>query len=456
MATSGNNRRPPPHYLLVTFPAQGHINPALQLANRLIHHGATVTYSTAISAHRRMGEPPSTKGLSFAWFTDGFDDGLKSFEDQKIYTSELKRCGSNALRDIIRANLDSKTEPITGVIYSVLVPWVSSVAREFHLPTTLLWIEPATVLDIYYYYFNTSFKHLFDVNPIKLPKLPLITTEDLPSFLQPFKAIPSALVTLKEHVEALESESNPKILVNTFSALEHDALTSVEKLNMIPIGPLVSSSSDGKTDLFKSSDVDYTKWLDSKLENSVIYISLGTHADDLPEKHMEALTHGVLATNRPYLWIVREKNPEEKKKNRFLELIRGEGRGLVVGWCSQTAVLGHRSVGCFVTHCGWNSTLESLESGVPVVAFPQFADQCTTAKLVEDTWRIGVKVKVGEDGEVDGEEVRRCLEKVMGDGEEAEEMRESAAKWKKLMVDAAVEGGPSDLNLKGFVEEDVS
>ncbi|XP_010435193.1 PREDICTED: UDP-glycosyltransferase 75C1-like [Camelina sativa] len=451
MPTSGNGCPRHPHYLLVTFPAQGHINPALQLANRLIHHGATVTYSTAISAHRRMGEPPSTKGLSFAWFTDGFDDGVKSSKDQKIYMSELKRFGSNGLSDIIRANLDASTEPITGVIYSVLVPWAATVARKFHLPTTLLWVEPATVLDIYYYYFNTSYKHLFDTDPIKLPKLPLITTGDLPSFLQPSKALPSALVTLKEHIEALESEPNPKILVNTFSALEHDALTSVEKLRMIPIGPLVSSSSDGKTDLFKSSDEDYTKWLDSNLDKSVVYVSLGTHAEDLPEKHMEALTHGVLATNRPFLWIVREKNQEEK--NRFLEMIRGVERGLVVDWCSQTAVLAHRSVGCFVTHCGWNSTLESLGSGVPVVAFPQFADQCTTSKLVEDAWRIGVKVKVEEDGHVAGEEVRRCLERVMSEGEEAEEMRECAAKWMKLAVDAAVEGGPSDLNLKGFVEE---
>lgn len=458
MATSVNGCRLP-HYLLVTFPAQGHINPALQLADRLIHHGAIVTYATAVSALRRMGEPPSTKGLSYAWFSDGFDDGLKSFEDQKIYMSELKRCGSDALSGIIRSNLGggaASTEPITGVIYSVLVPWVSTVARGFHLPTTLLWIEPATVLDIYYYYFNAPYNHLFDNDPIKLPGLPPISTGDLPSFLQPTKTLPSALVTLREHIEALASESNPEILVNTFAELEPDALTSVEKLRMIPIGPLVSSSSEAsstrKADLFRSSEEDYIKWLDSKLDKSVIYISLGTHADDLPEKHMEALTSGVLATGRSFLWVAREKNPEEKK-NRFLDLIREDDRGLVVGWCSQTAVLAHPSVGCFVTHCGWNSTLESLESGVPVVAFPQFADQCTTAKLVEATWRIGVRVKEGEKGHVDGDEVRRCLEKVMSDGEEAEEMRRNAARWKTLAVDAAAEGGPSDLNLKGFVEE---
>ncbi|CAF2228634.1 BnaA08g07620D [Brassica napus] len=453
MANSVNGCSHRPHYLIVTFPAQGHINPALKLANRLIHHGATITYATTISALRRMGEPPSTEGLSYAWFSDGFDEGPKSFEDQKNYMSEFKRRGSDALSDLIRANLDGNAakHPITGVIYSVLVPWASTVAREFHLPATLLWIEPATVLDIYYYYFNASHSHLFDKEPIKLPKLPPFSTRDLPSFLQPSNVLPSALVTLREHIEALDSESNPKVLVNTFSELEPDALTSVEKLRMIPVGPLVSSSDDGKADLFRSSDEDYIKWLDSKAEKSVIYVSLGSHGDGLWEKHMEALTSGVLATGRPFLWVVKETKAEEKK-SCFVDLIRGDDKGLVVGWCSQTAVLAHPSVGCFVTHCGWNSTLESLENGVPVVAFPQFADQCTTAKLVEDVWGIGVRVKEGEEGHVDGDELRRCLEKVMGDGEDAEEMRRNAARWKTLAVDAAAEGGPSDLNLKGFME----
>ncbi|CAH8316097.1 unnamed protein product [Eruca vesicaria subsp. sativa] len=451
MANSVNSGCRRPHYLIVTFPAQGHINPALKLANRLIHHGATITYATTISALRRMGEPPSTESLSYAWFSDGFDDGPKSFEDQKNYMSEFKRRGSDSLSDIIRASL----EPITGVIYSILVPWASTVAREFHLPATLLWIEPATVLDIYYYYFNASHNHLFDKEPIKLPKLPPFSTGDLPSFLQPSNVLPSALVTLREHIEALDSESNPKVLVNTFSELEPEALTSIEKLRMVPVGPLISSNDDsstGKADLFRSSDKDYIKWLDSKVEKSVIYVSLGSHGDGLWEKHMEALTSGVLGTSRPFLWVVKETKPEEKK-SCFVDLIRGDDKGLVVGWCSQTAVLAHPSVGCFVTHCGWNSTLESLESGVPVVAFPQFADQCTTAKLVEDVWGIGVRVKGGEEGHVDGDEMRGCLEKVMGDGEDADEMRRIAARWKTLVVDAAAEGGPSDLNLKGFMEE---
>ncbi|XP_010527436.1 PREDICTED: UDP-glycosyltransferase 75C1 isoform X2 [Tarenaya hassleriana] len=447
-----------PHFLLVTFPAQGHINPALELANRLISHGATVTFSTTVNALRRMGTPPSAvDGLSFAWLSDGFDDGVKSPEDGKIYMSEFKRRGSAALSDVI----DTSDPPITAVIYSILVPWAAAVAREFHLPATLLWIEPATVLDVYYYYFTDSFRHVFDKgadndpsDSVNLPGLPPLAAGDLPSLIQPEKTFPSALVTLREHIEALESEQNPRILVNTFRALEPEALISVKKFRMISVGPLVFSdgSSSGRADLFRSdSDDDYIKWLDSKPEKSVIYLSMGTHDDELTAKNTAALAIGVLGTNRPFLWVMRTKNPDEK--NEALDLIRDgdrNRRGLVVSWCSQIAVLSHAAVGCFVTHCGWNSTLESVCAGVPVMAFPKFADQYTTAKLVEDTWRNGVRVREGEGGHVEGEEIRRCLETVMCGDDAAEKMSRNAAELKALAAEAAEE---CDVNVKAFVDE---
>ncbi|KAG5589098.1 hypothetical protein H5410_039612 [Solanum commersonii] len=54
------------------------------------------------------------------------------------------------------------------------------------------------------------------------------------------------------------------------------------------------------------------------------------------------------------------------------------------------------SIGCFLTHCGWNSTLESISLGVPMVAIPQWTDQPTNAKLVKDVWEIGVRAKQDE------------------------------------------------------------
>ncbi|CAN1323532.1 Phloretin 4'-O-glucosyltransferase [Linum perenne] len=113
-----------------------------------------------------------------------------------------------------------------------------------------------------------------------------------------------------------------------------------------------------------------------------------------------------------------------------------------MAWCSQVEVLSHEAVGCFVSHCGWNSTLESICLGVPVVGFPQFSDQPTNAKLLEDVWRTGVRV-----------EIRRCLELVMGEGEVREQVRRNACKWKQLARDAVREGGSSHNNLKAFVDQ---
>ncbi|CBI39387.3 unnamed protein product, partial [Vitis vinifera] len=126
---------------------------------------------------------------------------------------------------------------------------------------------------------------------------------------------------------------------------------------------------------------------------------------------------------------------------------------MIVPWCSQVEVLSNPSLGCFVTHCGWNSTLESLASGVPVVAFPQWTDQSTNAKLAEDVWKTGVRVTVNQEGIVESDEIKRCLELVMGDGEEAKEMRRNAKKWKGLAREAVMEGGSSDKNLKNFMDE---
>ncbi|PPD80491.1 hypothetical protein GOBAR_DD22594 [Gossypium barbadense] len=126
---------------------------------------------------------------------------------------------------------------------------------------------------------------------------------------------------------------------------------------------------------------------------------------------------------------------------------------MVVPWCSQVEVLSHPSLGCFVTHCGWNSTLESLVTGVPVVAFPQWTDQGTSAKLIEDVWGTGVRVSGNEEGIVERDEIVRCLDLVMGDDEKGMEVKKNVEKWKGLAREVAMKGGSMDMNLKAFVDD---
>ena len=167
---------------------------------------------------------------------------------------------------------------------------------------------------------------------------------------------------------------------------------------------------------------------------------------------MEEIACGLLDCGRPFLWVIRAKENGEEEKLSCREKL--EQRGMIVPWCSQVEVLSHPSLGCFVTHCGWNSTLESLVLGVPMVAFPQWSDQGTNAKLIEDVWKTGVKVTVNKDGIVEGDEIKRCLELVVGDGERREAIRRNAKKWKELAMEATNEAGSSSyINLKAFVDE---
>ncbi|CAN0912403.1 Phloretin 4'-O-glucosyltransferase [Linum grandiflorum] len=174
----------------------------------------------------------------------------------------------------------------------------------------------------------------------------------------------------------------------------------------------------------------------------------------ISRRQKEEIGKGLLSSNRPFLWVIRKEHEKEGEEMETKEMSVG---GKIVEWCSQVEVLSHEAIGCFVTHCGWNSTLEGMCLGVPLVAFPQFSDQTTNAKLVEDVWKIGVRVVVPEKSEeavVEGDEIRRCLDLVMGEGGEVrEQVRRNANKWKQLARDALLEGGSSHSNLRAFVDE---
>nr|BAF75879.1 glucosyltransferase [Dianthus caryophyllus] len=464
-----------PHFLLVTFPAQGHINPALEFAKRLLRAGVDVTLATSVSGNRCLEKAKVPEGLRFAAFSDGYDDGFRPNDDSVLtYMSKFKQNGSRSLADVLNKARD-EGKKVTCLAYTLLLPWAAEVAREFHVPSALLWIQPAAVFDVYYYYFRGYGDVIKECenNPswsINLPNLPFtLRTRDLPSFLLPSTPLPYtfAVPTFLEQIEELEKEETPTILVNTFEALEVEALKAIERFTLIPIGPLLALGNlEGIKDPARDQksragelkdDKDYMTWLDSHEDSKVIYVSFGSMSV-LSRAQQEELARALIQTHRPFLWVIRENN--DKKDKEVEEGNTDEGElscmeelrrvGKIVPWCSQLEVLSHPSVGCFVTHCGWNSTLESITCGVPMVGFPQWTDQTTNAKLVEDVWKIGVRVNSNEeDGLVKDEEIMRCLERVM----ESEEIRNNAKKFKELAVQAAKEGGGSDNNLKSFIEE---
>ncbi|CAH8251267.1 unnamed protein product [Arabidopsis lyrata] len=447
----------PPHFLLVTFPAQGHVNPSLRFARRLIKTtGTRVTFVACVSVFHNSMIPNhnNVDNLSFLTFSDGFDDGgISTYEDRQKRTANLKVNGDKALSEFIEASRNGDS-PVTCVIYTILLNWAPKVARRFQLPSALLWIQPALVFDIYY-------NHFMGNNSVfKLTNLSSLEIRDLPSFLTPSNTNKAAYDSFQEMMEFLIEETNPKILINTFDSLEPEALTAFPNIDMVAVGPLLPTEIfSGSAKSVEDQSSSYTLWLDSKTESSVIYVSFGTMVE-LSKKQIEELARALIEGKRPFLWVITDKSNRETKtegeEETEIEKIAGfrhelEEVGMMVSWCSQIDVLSHRAVGCFVTHCGWSSTLESLVLGVPVVAFPMWSDQPTNAKLLEESWKTGVRVRENEEGLVERGEIRRCLEAVMED--KSVELRESAKKWKRLAIEAGGEGGSLDKNMEAFVEE---
>ncbi|RIA04085.1 hypothetical protein BRARA_K01715 [Brassica rapa] len=444
----------PSHFLLVTYPAQGHVNPALRFAHRLIRTtGARVTLATSLSIYHcsNILNLDNVYNLSLLTFSDGYDDGvIPTAEDVQKRLLNLERNGDKTLSEFIEANR-SGDAPVVCVIYTILPSWVPKLAHRCHLPSVLLWIQPALAFNLYYNH-STRTNSGFEFS-----NLLTLETRDLPSFLSPSNTSNTAQAVYLDLMECLKEKSNVKVLVNTFDSLELEALTAIPNIEMVAVGPLLPPDVFTRSESVKDQS-SYTLWLDSKAESSVIYVSFGTMVE-LSKKQIEELARALIEWKMSFLWVITDKSNREAKiegeEETEIEKIAGfrhelDEIGMIVSWCSQVEVLRHRAVGCFLTHCGWSSTLESLVLGVPVVAFPMWSDQPTNAKLLEDLWRTGVRVRENEEGLVERGEIRRCLEVVMD--EKSVELRENAEKWKRLAIKAGRERGLADRNMEAFVD----
>ena len=202
---------------------------------------------------------------------------------------------------------------------------------------------------------------------------------------------------------------------------------------------------DYAINLFKPNNEVCMNWLNDKPSGSVIYVSFGSFITVSVEQ-MEEIAQGLKDCNHNFLWVVR-KSEEAKLPNNFINVI--SGKGLVVTWSRQLEILTHESVGCFVTHCGFNSVLEAISLGVPMVGIPQWTDQPANAKYVEDVWGVGVRARPDDKGIVKGKVLQSLITEVM-EGEKGKTIKTRAANWKNLAREAVDEGGTSDSNINEF------
>lgn len=250
------------------------------------------------------------------------------------------------------------------------------------------------------------------------------------------------------------------ILFNSYYELEKEALDALvqEDLRVLPVGPLVLLDSYDtcynvpKSDLWVQEE-ECLKWLDDKPKSSVLYIAFGSIAIFSTEE-LHALALGLEASEINFLWVLRPDLMNGAPANLpegFLE--RTRSRAFIASWVPQALVLSHSSIGAFLTHCGWNSTMEGIAMGVPMLAWPYFGDQRGNCLQIVEEFKVGLPM-LGEDGKVvDQQEVEKIIRSMMC-GVEGLQMSKTIANLKeKARYAIAKDVGMSYNNLKDIVRE---
>ncbi|EER99196.1 UDP-glycosyltransferase 74E2 [Sorghum bicolor] len=455
------------HVLLLPFPTQGHINPLLQFGKRLAARSG-VRCTLAATRFIINSTKPTPSSVHVAAISDGCDErGPDELGGMGVpYFERIESAGSETL-DALLLSESELGRPVHVVVYDAFAPWAQRVARRRGAASAAFLTQPCAV-DILYAHAWTG---RVPPPPLLRPKeeeeeeevlrdLPGLSTQlevgDVPTFLADTSYPPCFRELLVNQFLGLDTADH--VLVNSFYDLEPqeaEYLAATWRARMV--GPTVPSAF---LDNRLPDDVSYgihlhvpmaaesKAWLDAQQARSVLYVSFGSMAS-LGADQMGEIAEGLYGSGKPFLWVVRA-TETGKLPEGFADKAREASRGLLVSWCPQLEVLAHPAVGCFFTHCGWNSTVEALSAGVPMVAMPDWSDQTTNAKYIQDVWRVGVRVRPDARGVVRSEEVERCVRDVM-EGEMGKEFRNRALDWSGKARKAMSEGGSSDVAIADFL-----
>ncbi|KAM7516833.1 hypothetical protein LguiA_006416 [Lonicera macranthoides] len=466
-----------PHAVMVPNPAQGHVLPMLKISKLLHAKGFHITFVNTEYNQRRLLRsrgPTALSGLPsfrFAAIPDGLPpvDGDTTQDAWLLCESIPKTCLA-PFRALLSQLNSSDVPPVTCVVSDGVMSFTLKAAEELGIPNVLFWTPSACGFLSYAYFRQLIHKGL---TPLKdegcltngyldtvvdwIPGMNGIRLKDLPTFIRTTN--PKDIMLNFAINEAENSHRASAIILNTIDVLECDVLDALAPIfpPIYPIGPLhMLEKQTPEPEELKSIQLNLWKeeseclqWLDSKQPNSVIYVNFGSVARLTSEQLIE-FAWGLANSKQCFLWAIRPDlvvgdsavlPPEFEEVTKEL--------GLLSNWCPQEKILAHPSVGGFLTHCGWNSILESIGGGVPMICWPAFAEQPTNCWFCCNHWGIGMEI-----GDVNRVEIERLVRELMV-GEKGREMKRRAMEWKNLAEESTSSSGSSYKNFYDKMVEGV-
>ncbi|XP_059651628.1 hydroquinone glucosyltransferase-like [Cornus florida] len=452
------------HIAIIPSPGMGHLIPLVAFADRLVrHHHFSVTFivpTTEPSPPKAQLEVLKAlpKAINYVFLSPAsFEDLPNISTATRVYLTV--RRSLSPLRDTLRS-LTSTTR-LVALVVDLFGTDAFDVANEFHVSPYLFCTSSAMSLSHLVHLPELHEKVLGeyrDLPELKIPGCIPVRGKDLMNPLLNRKI--DSYKWFLHHAKRYNLAHG--IIVNSFMDLEPGPLKALQALEepkmsrIYPVGPLIQIGSSSGSDRSEC-----LLWLDNQPCGSVLFVSFGS-GGTLSYNQLRELALGLELSAQKFLWVA--KSPNDRSNATYFSaqsqndplvflpegfLDRTKGQGLVVpSWAPQLEVLSHDSIGGFLTHCGWNSILESIVHGVPLIAWPLYAEQQMNAVLLTEDLKVALRPEIDESGILGGEVIAEVVKDLM----EREEGMKLRSRMKDLKKAAAKVQGEDGSSTKSFYE----
>ncbi|KAL5828567.1 hypothetical protein ACOSQ3_018035 [Xanthoceras sorbifolium] len=453
------------HVLVFPYPAQGHMLALLDLTHQLAlkHISITilVTPKNLPILTPLLDTHPTIQTLVLPF---------PSHPSIPVGVENVKELGNSGnypfihalgqLSDPIIHWFRSHPNPPVAIISDFFLGWTQHLAHHLNIIRINFYSVGTFLASVNDYCWNhmDTVRSLGAVEFHNLPRSPVFKQEHLPSVFRRYKESDPVSEFVKDSMIA--NTSSWGWICNSFQVLEGEYLDYLRRKighgRVFGVGPLslVGPESTTRGDPISNSSDYAMKWLDECPDGSVVYVCFGSQKP-LHRKQMEALALGLEKSEVRFLWVVKT-GMTGQAEEEYGSVLSGfedrvKGRGLVVkGWVPQVSILNHKAVGGFLSHCGWNSVLESIVGGVMILGWPMEADQFVNAKLLVEDLGVAIRVCEGDETVPDSEELGRVIAECLnGYGE----VKVRAKEVKEKAIEAVRNGGSSMTDLDKLVQQ---
>ncbi|XP_019055079.1 PREDICTED: UDP-glycosyltransferase 90A1-like [Nelumbo nucifera] len=462
-----NNQQSSLHIVFFPFMSKGHMIPLLHLARLLFLRRVSVTFFTTPANSPFIRQHLSNTDsslvhvveLKFPENAPEIPPGVESTDRLPSMSLFVPFAKATRLMQPDFEQVLQSLPSVSCIISDGFLSWTQKSASKFGIPRAIFYGMNNFAASIFHAVIHNRFiaNVKSDDEPFTFPDFPWLkfTKND---FTHPFDMAepsgPHYEFIVEEGIAASQSQG---IVVNSFCELETRFIEywdrEHENTKAWCVGPLCLVEPPTAQPL-QNQKPTWMQWLDHKSAEgrSVLYVAFGTQAE-ISQEQFQAIAEGLERSNVSFLWVIKSREVKflvDGYKERVKD------RGLVVSeWVNQREILEHQSVNGFISHCGWNSVLESICASVPILAWPLMADQYLNARLVVDEMGMGLRV-VANNGSVRGfiesEMVEKMVKELM-EGEDGEKARKKMMEISKTAKSAIDEGGSSWRTLDRFLDE---